>query len=230
MQRSRGGSTQTVRPPRPEGCGCKPDADNACCATGSCGCRKKRGRCGPGCKCHGSSACGNDGKEAPAGKLGKPGRGRKRKLCELGSACPYLHEHQHQGEYHHGEDDVPAPRPAPRPFASQGRVLGGGGGSGGSGGGGMFASLPTGVAPRPAASRRADVQTIDLTAGHAQGESNRGGTVAAPPPGVAPRPAASRAGAQAIDLTSDVTPEVTCTSCGKLVPAPNYQLHLARCR
>lgn len=32
---------------------------------------------------------------------------RRKKLCDLGAACPYRDEHQHTSEYHHG-DEVPA--------------------------------------------------------------------------------------------------------------------------
>ena len=74
----------------------------------------------------GGRAGGSGGRAggAPGGQGARGrGRGRKRKLCEYGASCPYLHEPQHTEEYAHDDDGGPAPAPS---FGGAGHVLGGG--------------------------------------------------------------------------------------------------------
>jgi len=57
----------------------------------------------------------------PSGQSRRNGKGRKRKKCELGNACPFQHEHQHTEEYSHPSDEPP-PQPM-QPFSGRGFSL-----------------------------------------------------------------------------------------------------------
>ena len=83
-----GARTQTVRAPR-EGCGCKPNSDGLCCATGRCPCRQKNAKCGPECSCGGMSGerapmCTGHGAPAERQTVKKEGPNKGRQFF----ACP----------------------------------------------------------------------------------------------------------------------------------------------